>query len=60
MKLLAKALSMSLVLMVVAGIGIAVAQAQGTIKIVTSWPMQGAMIPEGSGRSRRHGLPGDL
>jgi len=48
MKLLARALSMSLVLMVIVGIGIAVAQAQGTIKIVTSWPMQGAMIPEGT------------
>ena len=48
MKLLTKALSVSLVLIVVAGVGIAAAQAQGTIKIVTSWPMQGAMIPEGT------------
>src|SRR5262249_15774877 len=48
MKLLTKVLSTSLVCMVVAGVGIAVAQAQGTIKIVTSWPMQGAMIPEGT------------
>jgi len=48
MKLLTKALSMSLVLIVVAGVGIAAAQAQGTIKVVTSWPMQGAMIPEGT------------
>jgi len=48
MKSLTKVLGISLVLIVVAGIGIAVAQAQGTIKIVTSWPMQGAMIPEGT------------
>ena len=48
MKLLTKALGVSLVCMIVAGVGIAVAQAQGTIKIVTSWPMQGAMIPEGT------------
>ena len=48
MKLLTKTLSVSLVFMIVAGVGIAAAQAQGTIKIVTSWPMQGAMIPEGT------------
>ena len=48
MKLLAQAVGVSLVLVVVAGVGIAVAQSKGTIKIVTSWPMQGAMIPEGT------------
>src|SRR5207237_4199348 len=48
MKLLTKALGISLVFIMVTGVGIAVAQAQGTIKIVTSWPMQGAMIPEGT------------
>ena len=48
MKMVTKALSVSLVFMAVVGVGIGVAQAQGTIKIVTSWPMQGAMIPEGT------------
>jgi branched-chain amino acid transport system substrate-binding protein len=35
-------------LLVVAGASSAVAQDKGVIKIVTSWPMQGAMIPEGT------------
>src|SRR4029450_8469332 len=47
MKLLTKVVGVSLVLVVVACVGMAVAQSKGTIKIVTSWPMQGAMIPEG-------------
>jgi branched-chain amino acid transport system substrate-binding protein len=29
-------------------VGTAMAQEKGTIKIITSWPMQGAMIPEGT------------
>src|SRR5262249_46506223 len=48
MKLLAKAISVSFVLLVVVCVSMAGAQAKGTIKIVTSWPMQGAMIPEGT------------
>src|SRR5499425_3498335 len=48
MKLLAKALGMCLVLLMGVCISMASAQAQGTIKIVTSWLMQGAMIPEGT------------
>src|SRR3989442_13509038 len=48
MTLLTKVLGVSLVLLVVVCIGMAGAQAKGTIKIVTSWPMQGAMIPEGT------------
>src|SRR4029450_4106965 len=34
--------------LVVALAGGAAAQAKGVIKMVTSWPMQGAMIPEGT------------
>jgi branched-chain amino acid transport system substrate-binding protein len=30
------------------GVGSVGAQSKGTIKLVTSWPMQGAMIPEGT------------
>lgn len=48
MKGLTQAIGMSGVLLVVACLGIAGAQTKGTIKIVTSWPMQGAMIPEGT------------
>ena len=48
MKLLTQALGVSLVCTVVTGVDMTVVQAQGTIKIVTSWPMQGAMIPEGT------------
>ena len=48
MKLLAKALGMCLVLLMGVCMSMASAQAKGTIKIVTSWPMQGAMIPEGT------------
>lgn len=46
MKRLAHMIGTSLVLMMVAVLG--QAQAQGSIKIVTSWPMQGSMIPEGT------------
>lgn len=35
-------------LLVVLFASLALAQSKGTIKIVTSWPMQGAMIPEGT------------
>ncbi|HEY7490983.1 MAG TPA: branched-chain amino acid ABC transporter substrate-binding protein [Candidatus Tectomicrobia bacterium] len=40
-------LSLALLLVVALAGGVA-AQARGVIKIVTSWPMQGAMIPEGT------------
>lgn len=48
MKRAQRTMGMSLVLLVVAYASMASAQAKGTIKIVTSWPMQGAMIPEGT------------
>jgi branched-chain amino acid transport system substrate-binding protein len=49
MRLSKHTVSVSLgVLLAVAWAGIAAAQTKGTIKIVTSWPMQGAMIPEGT------------
>src|SRR3989442_15990639 len=48
MRLRAKAWGFSVVLLVIACVSMASAQAKGTIKIVTSWPMQGAMIPEGT------------
>lgn len=46
MQRFARILGLSLVFMLSVSSGMA--QAQGSIKIVTSWPMQGAMIPEGT------------
>ena len=48
MRLWAKTWGISVVLLAIACVSMAGAQAKGTIKIVTSWPMQGAMIPEGT------------
>ncbi|MGE3540561.1 MAG: branched-chain amino acid ABC transporter substrate-binding protein [Candidatus Tectimicrobiota bacterium] len=48
MRGLIRVVSLSGMLVLAASLGIAGAQAKGTIKIVTSWPMQGAMIPEGT------------
>jgi branched-chain amino acid transport system substrate-binding protein len=48
MRLWAKTWGISVVLVTIACVSMAGAQAKGTIKIVTSWPMQGAMIPEGT------------
>src|SRR5262245_19691374 len=48
MRLWAKTWGISVVLVAIACVSMAGAQAKGTIKIVTSWPMQGAMIPEGT------------
>lgn len=48
MRVLTKALGLSGVLLLIACLGLAGAQDKGTIKIVTSWPMQGTMIPEGT------------